>query len=326
VFITKMPAPSVQQQRPWAHRTPSSDSIATTASMPSHPTTASHPPLRKRHSNYLRGTERSTSPIPEMPPTRPPRNPARPHSIYPSSSSRPSTATSAKEDVTPWEVQSATVGDDRARARSGAPSIRSKASSVGLGGASTGPVEEVTPWELYPVPATVPSKRATSTSSSVPHTPSASSPRFPHSSKPTGATEDVTPWELYPEPEPEINSPTQKPIFTESPQASILAPPRSKAASVISNRSSAVQRQSTATGPTEEVTPWELQVPPTPEEPTEKAHHPAKQRLSLTLSKAQLEDVMPWELHPAPPTPPLPASMRNGTHSVSGFILHAVPF
>lgn len=320
------PMAPVQPQRPWgAHRTPSSDSVVTTASMPTAAPTTSHPPLRKRHSNYLRGTERSTSPIPELPPTRPPRHPARPNSIYPPSSSRPSTAASAKSDHNPWESQIAAATEERSRTRSGAPSIRSKASSIGLGGVSTGPVEDVTPWELYPAPATASSNKPHSTTSSIPLISSASSPRFPHISKPTGATEDVTPWELYAEPDTEINSPIQQqPVLTESPQASILLPARSKAASVISNGSYPVQRQSTATGPAEEVTPWEVQSPTASKEPTEKAHRPAQQRLSLTLSKAQLEDVMPWELYPAPPTPALPASMKNGTSSVSAHTLDVV--
>jgi hypothetical protein len=316
-------------QRSWPPpRTQSSDSIATTASQPIMSPTPSQPSLRKRHSNYMRVAERSTSPIPELPPQRPPRNPARSSTVAPAqsspqrkpkSASRPSTATSTRdtrEDITPWDFQPGPVFDEKPRLRSGAPSVKSKASSTGLGGASTGPVEEVTPWELYPVPTNPPVPKVPSAPPSAIFVPSpaASPPRTLHPTTATGLVEDVTPWELGPTPGPSAGTTDiaqQTPIH------------RPKPASLLSNPSSKSHRVSTATGPTEEVTPWELQSQPTPEEPREKGP-PQSNRNSLTMSKAQLEEVTPWELYPAPPVPALngatfPAPLKSGTASVSGF-------
>lgn len=305
---------STPAQRPWNTRTPSSESLSTVASMSSTSPNSSQPSLRKRHSNFLRKAERTTSPIPEVPPQRPPRNPARPNSILPNNFSRPSTANGGvKEWVKSWETPPVPGADDGPRARSGALSVKSKASSLGLAGVSTGPVEDVTPWELYPVPASNnPSIASPSTSASVgipyQQQPS-SSPRVSIHTKATGLVEDVTPWEMYPEPQAVTESTNTTTTKKESSQRSpsIFAPLRSKPPSIISNSSLQLTRMPTATGPTEEVTPWELEPPPpVVEAPAKKPPPvPSQQRMSLNMSKAQLEDVMPWELYPVPPVPNL---------------------
>ncbi|TFK27645.1 hypothetical protein FA15DRAFT_145734 [Coprinopsis marcescibilis] len=275
------------------------------------PHTTLVPVLRKRHSNYLRGSERSTSPIPELPPHRPPRNPARTGSIISDIQaprqkskprSRPSTAGGTKEDVTPWEFQPGPAEFQevsRMRSASVAPSLKSKASSTGMG---TGPVEEVTPWELFPAPVTLPSPKH---SASTPITSSAPSLRLLHPVRSTGLVEDVTPWELEPSPM------AIHPVPYDLPLPPPLASSRSSLLSEPSG-SSMHNRISTATGPTEEVTPWELQAVPTTEDvPEKEPPKPLRQRNSLTMSKAQLEEVMPWELYPVPPLP-----VMNGGSSI----------
>lgn len=101
------------------------------------------------------------------------------------SRSRPSTASDAREEVTPWEFQSLTKGMDRERSgsfpsqstsasttpaatkpSSVVPSMKSHASSLGLS-VQTGPIAEVTPWELYPAPPSQSNRSAVSTRTSL---------------------------------------------------------------------------------------------------------------------------------------------------------------
>jgi len=285
---------------------------ASTDSLPSPPMSpnSSNPSLRKRQSSYMRSPDPATSPIPELLPHRPPRNPARQSthqsSFKSKSSSRPSSSRSAREEVTPWEFQSTAVPEERPRLRSGAQSVKSKASSLGLAGTATGPVEDVTPWELMPAPAAAAnSPKPPSLSNQVlAPLPVAPSPSTLHPTKLTGLVEDVTPWELHSEPEPSVT-----PV---PPQSSPPMLPRSKPPSILSNSSVQGYRQSTATGPAEEVTPWEVQLPPTHEQPPPTPPVPPLARHSLSMTKAQLEEVMPWELVPAPPLP-----VTGGTSSLN---------
>lgn len=53
------------------------------------------------------------------------------------------------------------------------------------------------------------------------------------------------------------------------------------------------------TGPTEDVTPWELEPGPGPATP-EDGEETRTSRLGVSLTLAQVEAVTPWELHPAP--------------------------
>ncbi|KAF8799001.1 hypothetical protein BYT27DRAFT_7264526 [Phlegmacium glaucopus] len=265
------------------------------------------PVLKKRHSAYALSNPPIVSDHPPIvsdhPPIRPPRHPARVNSIASSDSKqqsskprvrRPSTATGSSEAVTSWE------GSSR---KSTSPSVNSRTSSLGLT-MHTGPVEEVTPWELYPIPPTPSSKdsRASTTSAghlknhkptSTPHI-----PPTPH--KPTfvstGPTEEVTPWELLPGPSQNGDVSLKQPLATPR------SPPPRRPSSNSENLSVPVYPRSTATGPAEDVTPWELTPVPTEGQELEISAHvrPSRTRSSLSLTMAQLEQVTPWELYPAP--------------------------
>lgn len=265
------------------------------------------PVIRKRHSMYIDPPPRSPSPIPDLPPHRPPRNPARasafftPRAPKTKSNSRPSTATGSVKEVAPQ------VEPGRARTGSLAPSVKSKASSTGMG--MTGTVEEVTPWELMPVPLRLPSPKRSPTNGIVAQKPIAPPPESLHPSKATGLVEDVAPWELEP-----VSNPVAEGRPPTSP-SSLVPPLRSQAPSLLSIPSQgSTNRLSTATGPTSEVAPWELEesIPLKKE-----IGSTLRQRNSLTLSKAELEEVMPWELEKRPPVPPMTISsfLKNGTQS-----------
>ena len=187
-------------------------------------------------------------------------------------------------------------------------SIISRTSSLGLL-MRTGPVEEVAPWELYPVPASpittdIFFKASTSTpnlknrKSSSSSTPTA---HFSPSSAPrtmsTGPVEEVTPWELSPGPSHSDFKP-DSPVILKQSFASPVSPP-SRSLPNLEHESVPVFPRSKPTGPTEDVTPWELT--PAPAEGQEfdiLADIATMPSLSKTM--AQLEEVTPWELYPAP--------------------------
>ncbi|KAF8073742.1 hypothetical protein FPV67DRAFT_763246 [Lyophyllum atratum] len=147
---------------------------------------SSGPMLRKRHSTYVLSPPpdhpKPPVPVPDLPPKRPIRNPARVGVATPAvgpkpkARSRPSTATGTREAITPWEFEPGPTTDEPpttpTSSRSSPVSARARQSLA------TGPLAEVTPWELYPV-------RMSATS---------------RSSLTTGLVEEVTPWELHPVP------------------------------------------------------------------------------------------------------------------------------
>lgn len=306
---------------------------------------------------------RSTHALSHSPPSPPdstttsqrlPRNSARANGFFADpgrkfkTKSRPSTATGSPEELPSWDRHPATAE----RTQSTAPSVRSRASSTAHSSLSTGrvedvtpwelhpgppgttplfplprstlvqstgPIEDVTPWELHPLPSDSTPERSHSASSSPPSSAvrSARSPSNATSvsvrsrrSTATGPTEDVTPWELHPVPiyEEDLHTPDlPSPNMPSISQHSIHTP------SVRSHRSS------TATGPTEEVTPWELQ--PGPDEMTPEDNRPLPPHLARPLSNppsvrvpsirshhrpstatGPTEEVAPWELYPDPPS------------------------
>lgn len=245
--------------------------------------------LKKRHSVY----DISDLPPPPRQPTRTsadqlPRNPR---------SRRPSTASAA---VSTWE-------DPSRKASSDTQSVMSRTSSLGLL-MRTGPVEEVAPWELYPVPASpITNDFRTSTSSfnlknrkSSSSTPTA---HFSPSSAPrtmsTGPVEEVTPWELSPGPSLSEFKPAS-PVSLKQPFAPPISPP-SRSLPNLEYESVPVYPRSKPTGPTEEVTPWELTPAPAEDQEFEISADVATMP-SLSKTMAQLEEVTPWELYPAPRT------------------------
>ncbi|PPR04105.1 hypothetical protein CVT24_010678 [Panaeolus cyanescens] len=219
-----MDPPPSSTDRPRFHRSSTTTATSTTVVSPISPPqpqrvssvdslhhSHSYHALRKRHSAYaLSQSDRGHQqlpPVPDLPniplnmlnqhhqgPQRPPRNPARtgthmsdvPPLRKVASRSRPSTASDAREDITPWEFQSLIKDDVRQRRdsfpspspsssahppphikqSSAAPSMKSHASSLGLS-IHTGPISEVTPWELYPVPPVQSNLSAVSTRTSL---------------------------------------------------------------------------------------------------------------------------------------------------------------
>jgi hypothetical protein len=72
--------------------------------------------------------------------------------------------------------------------------------------------------------------------------------------------------------------------------------------------SSSQEQKIIKTGPTEDVTPWELEPGPTSttlEEDGEEPSVSSSIRIRSSLTLAQVQEVTPWELHPAPPALPL---------------------
>ncbi|KAJ7819382.1 hypothetical protein B0H14DRAFT_3737686 [Mycena olivaceomarginata] len=101
-------------------------------------------PLHKRHS-----TSNFTTPEPSpTPPPRPPRNPARAGAAEPKpkAQKRPSTATGAREEVTPWEFFPVNAPTE------GLPAFTSEETAKQSSATATGKREDVLPWELFPAP------------------------------------------------------------------------------------------------------------------------------------------------------------------------------
>ncbi|KAJ3482406.1 hypothetical protein NLJ89_g12141 [Agrocybe chaxingu] len=320
--------------------------------------------------------------------------------------SRPSTATgSTREEITPWEFQASSSASlleehmswaaqdkekekeqerekekererilESPRAKPLAPSVKSRASSAGLGlSTSTGPVSEVTPWELYPAPLTpggngtthtIASTSAKDVSLSAPsytdsagHTPLPLTPR--KHTLPTGPIEDVTPWELEPAPAPEpvvrrvesggvtpgkhkekektkkaskTNSSRPESLSPPTANASIPAPPLSPsrrslpysdnshshhsglqsagqgtyssyARSGVSGQGSLAQRP-LPTGPMEEVTPWEMH-------PAPDSHD--KEKLASLRSRSHSSLPPPSSPPPSSPLPSLPTHRKTSS-------------
>ena len=244
--------------------------------------------LRKVHSTYSLS---HSPPDPTATSQRLPRNPARASGFFADpgrkfkAKSRPSTATGSPEELPSWDRHSATTE----RTQSTAPSIRSRASSTALSSLSTGRVEDVTPWELHPGPLNTtplfPLPRSTLVQS-------------------TGPIEDVTPWELHPL--PSDSTPERSHSVSSSPPSSAVRSARSPSnATSVSVRSV----RSTATGPTEDVTPWELHpVPiyeedlpsPMPSISQHSIHTPSVRSHRSSTATGPTEEVTPWELHPGP--------------------------
>ena len=252
--------------------------------------TAAAPALKKRHSVYT---------ISDPPPRHPARTSADQQPRKPRSR-RPSTASAV---VASWEEP-----PRKGNASSDTPSVKSRTSSLGLS-MRTGPVEEVAPWELYPVPASPLTKdfKASTTSDQLKNRKSFSStstahisPSWPPRKVSTGPLEEVTPWELLP-------GPSLSDLKHASPvslKQSSLPPvsPSSRPLPNLEHESVPVYPRSTATGPTEEVTPWELTPAPAEGQEFEIPADvgPSRTMPSMSLTMAQLEQVTPWELYPAP--------------------------
>lgn len=263
--------------------------------------------LKKRHSAYSL-SNLPPPPPPAVPvydlPTRPPRHPARVNSLASKDTRQqsrkprngcPSVATVSSEAVASWEGSSReSTGDGH--------SVKSRSSSLALS-MPTGPVEEVTPWELYPVPASPSSSKSLKGSDRLKNRKSFSSsstsvhqniplPPAVHKSAlvSTGPVEEVTPWELLPGPSKDGLASPASPKQSLSPSLPIPRRPSSNSDHV----SVPVYPRVTATGPTEEVTPWEL----TPV-PTRGQELVIPARVGSSSRMAQVEDVTPWELYPA---------------------------
>lgn len=170
------------------------------------------PALRKRHSTYVLSSppDLPETAVPNIPPQRPLRNPARGPGIVstkPNTRSRPSTATGTREEVTPWEFTPGPMVDEGpisvAPVASGSSGGSSPLSTRTRSSFITGTVEEVTPWELYPVQTkTTRSSLSTGLVEEVTPWELYPIPTLPtsRSSLATGLVEEVTPWELYPIP------------------------------------------------------------------------------------------------------------------------------
>ncbi|KAF9450567.1 hypothetical protein P691DRAFT_758075 [Macrolepiota fuliginosa MF-IS2] len=304
------------------------------------------PPLKKRPSalqNPLIPTPPSLpSPVFQSRPGQSPRTGSTmldsPPPLPRKSSSRPSTANS-REDVTPWEFQSgplpvvsspvefekALTPTQKNRPSSRPPSVksvhppslRSRSSSTAIG-----QVEEVTPWELYP-PIPEKNTKYHLPTEPIPEQTSPTASLSPVTT--TGYVEDVTPWELVPPPHenlrisisPMSRAPSQLTSVDETStllsydsavphhNGSLHSPAApSIQHSHVSGTSS--QEKAHKTGPTEDVTPWELEpgpgFDPVPED-GEETSQLTSNRLRSSLTLAQVEEVTPWELHPAPSTP-----------------------
>lgn len=258
--------------------------------------------LRKHHSAYT---------LSILPPNTPPlRHLVHLDSFASTDTNQPrnrllSTATTSSEPLAPRSEPSRKSSGD-------ALSLKSRTSSLAKT-IYTGPVEEVTPWELHPVPTSPSSSSKTltqriSTSSTYPkNNKSSSTPHIPLSPPPpplhksmlmsTGPVEEVTPWELLPGPSHLDGKPVSPISVKQSPVVPALSPPPTRS---LSNGSVPVYPRTTPTGPTEDVTPWELT--PVPPESQELIVPPlaASSRTMSSLSLAQLEQVTPWELYPAP--------------------------
>lgn len=224
------------------------------------------------------------------------------------------------EEVAPWELfeEPSTSQANTRSIKSPVPSVRASEHASLMTSArsvptdkNTGPVEDVAPWELFEGPPTSngtrnikspePSIRATLHSE---HASVLTSARSVPADKNTGPVEDVAPWELFDDPATS-KSATRS---IKSPVPSVRTTLDSQTSSILSDAvESSGHRLSMATGPTEEVAPWELQPPPQETDANEVAG-PTRPR---SMSKAELADVMPWELHPPPPVPAIPAGVKT---------------
>ncbi|KAF7365119.1 Methyltransf-25 domain-containing protein [Mycena venus] len=103
--------------------------------------------LHKRHST---STFTTPEPAPQtaVAPPRPPRNPARPGASErkPKKPKRPSTATGAREEVTPWEFFPVNAPTEEL------PILTSEETAKHSTATATGKREDVVPWELFPAP------------------------------------------------------------------------------------------------------------------------------------------------------------------------------
>lgn len=255
--------------------------------------------LRKVRSTYALSHSPTSPPDPTATSQPLPHNSARASGFFADpgrkfkTKSRPSTATGSPEELPSWDRHSATAE----RTRSTAPSIRSRASSTAISSLSTGRVEDVTPWELHPGPMNHPGS-----------TPLFTMPRSTLVQS-TGPIEDVTPWELHPL--PSDSTPERSHSVSSSPPPSAVRSARSPSnATSVSVRSI----RSTATGPTEDVTPWELHPGPIYEEDLpapdwpspmpsisqHSFHTPSVRSHRSSTATGPTEEVTPWELHPGP--------------------------
>ncbi|KAJ7761578.1 hypothetical protein DFH07DRAFT_957173 [Mycena maculata] len=107
----------------------------------------STPTLQKRHSTSFMPQPHETT---TAAPPRPPRNPARAaegiETIKPKKKNRPSTATGAREDVTPWEFFPVNTPTEML------PTLTADESAERASATATGKREDVLPWELFPAP------------------------------------------------------------------------------------------------------------------------------------------------------------------------------
>ncbi|KAG6890598.1 hypothetical protein C0995_006574 [Termitomyces sp. Mi166 len=215
-------APNPRLSLPRSNSIPSSSSWHKNASMVSlasqrtlQPSVAPAPLLRKRHSTYVLPTppDRATTPVPVpgTSPIRPLRNQMRiaaptsaPLSKKKSGSkSPPSTATAAREEITPWEFQPGPLNIEPSKA-SPVSDNSSPVSTRPQQSLATGLVSEVTPWEIYPVRRSATSRSSLTSKFIREVTPWELHPVpivMPNrSTLATGPVEDVTPWELGPTP------------------------------------------------------------------------------------------------------------------------------
>ena len=283
--------------------TPTRNTRAHTSPWPPTVDTAPRPALKKRHSAYaLSNSPVLPSTLPPIPhlPIRPPRHPSRVNSPdskqqpRKSRSRRPSTATGSSADITPLEGTRKSFSDVH--------SVQSRTSSLGF--TPTGPVEEVTPWELHPLPTSSEGLKASPISGYLKSYKSSSLisiPPSPHKSTlSTGPVEEVTPWELLPGPSQNGDKPAS-PVSLKKIHPPPISPPHPPLSN-LDRVTVTVYPRATATGPTEDVTPWELTPAPVQGQDPEVPVHVglSRTRSSLSLTMAQLEQVTPWELYPAP--------------------------
>ena len=251
---------------------------------------SSRPVLTKRHSAYAL----SNLPVPQPTvPIRPPRHPARVNS-FTSTHSKGKPRSRRPSSVDPSEEPRESLDDTR--------SIKSSLTKPMY----TGPVEEVTPWELHPVPTSPSSISLKASSSPLQNRRSFSSSSTPHISLSpaphkstlvsTGPVEEVTPWELLPGPSQTDDKPPSPVSLKQSPTTHLFSP-LSRTFSNPEPVSVPVYPRATATGPTEDVTPWELTPAPAEGQELEVG---LSRAMSSSLTMAQLEEVTPWELYPAP--------------------------
>ncbi|KAF9485801.1 hypothetical protein BDN70DRAFT_459086 [Pholiota conissans] len=203
-------------------------------------------------------------------------------------------ATGPIEEVTPWEVQATPESGTRARGGSGAgaQSVRSRASSTAL--SATGPVEEVTPWEVQTLV-----EENEQEFNAITTTSSGSSGKVPTSTKSANSATRQRP--------PHRTKERSDSHSTTAPSM------RSRASSAAVGSSSyalgAGAGGSVATGPVEEVTPWEVQVPTSANEEGESGQAPRTSIDAYGVPRALEVDAAPFT--PLPTTPGGAVSVRS---------------